>query len=287
MKALILGAGGQVGRALAATAPAGVEVVALARAECDIANFQAVDEAVAAAQPELVLNAAAFTAVDKAETAEPQAWRLNAEAPGHLARAAARIGAHLVHVSTDFVFDGCDGTPRRPDDPTNPLGVYGRSKLAGEQAVREAAPDALIVRTAWVYAAPGANFVTTMLRLMAERPSIGVVADQVGTPTYAGSLARCLWALAERQASGIHHFTDAGVASWYDFAVAIQEEAAALGLVPAECVVRPITTADYPTPARRPAVAILDKGRTWDLLGDPPPHWRVNLRTCLRELSNG
>jgi dTDP-4-dehydrorhamnose reductase len=189
-----------------------------------------------------------------------------------------------VHISTDFVFNGASGTPYRPGDAADPQSVYGATKLQGEQAATEADPHALIVRTAWVHAATGANFVRTMLRLMADRDRLTIVSDQVGTPTYAPSLARGLWSLAKADASGIHHFTDAGVASWYDFAVAIHEEAAGLGLLQRPVDIVPIPSTNYPTPARRPAFSVLDKSATWSALGGPAPHWRVNLRACLEEI---
>jgi len=287
MRALILGAGGQVGRALLAAAPEGTEAVPLSRADCDVGDEAAVRTAVRAVRPDLVFNAAAFTAVDKAESEPDAARRLNAEAPGVIAAAARESGARTVHVSTDFVFGGPGERQRRPEDPTRPEGVYAQTKLDGEAAVRIADPAALVVRTAWVYAPTGTNFVNTMLRLMAERDEVRVVADQIGTPTWAPSLAAALWRLAELRASGIHHFTDAGIASWYDFAVAIAEEARAMGLVEAPARIVPIATADYPTPARRPAFSVLDKSATWALLGRPAPHWRVNLRANLQEFLNG
>jgi dTDP-4-dehydrorhamnose reductase len=188
-----------------------------------------------------------------------------------------------VQVSTDFVFDGASGAPYRPDDAPNPLGVYGRSKREGEEAVRTAHPAALIVRTAWVHGAGGANFVATMLRLMAERETLGVVADQLGTPTHADGLALALLALAEAGVTGTHHWTDAGVASWYDFAVAIREEGLARGLLAHAAAVRPIATADYPTPARRPANGVLDKTSAWAVTG-PAAHWRDGLRACLEAM---
>jgi len=284
MKALILGAAGQVGRALVAAAPAGTELVALDRQACDIGDPEQVRAAVAAAKPSILFNAAAYTAVDRAESEPDLAQRLNADAAGTIAAAAREAGARLVHVSTDFVFGGAAATPRGPGDPVDPQGVYARTKLAGEQAVAAACPDALIVRTAWLYAARGANFVNTMLRLMAERDEVRVVADQIGTPTSAPSLARALWALAGAGARGVHHYTDAGIASWYDFAVAIEEESRAAGLRDRPVRVIPITTADYPVPAPRPAYSVLDKSATWALLGGPAPHWRVNLRETMREL---
>lgn len=284
MKALIFGAGGQVGRALAATAPADAHFVALDRSRCDVTDPEAVARAVSEAAPDLVFNAAAYTAVDRAESEPEAAARLNGAAPGFMAQASKTAGARFVHVSTDFVFNGTSGTPYLPGDATDPQSVYGATKLQGEQTAAAADPEALIVRTAWVYAARGANFVRTMLRFMAERERLTIVADQIGTPTYAPSLAAALWSLARAGASGVHHFTDAGIASWYDFAVAIQEEAMALGLLQRSAAIVPIPSGDYPTPARRPAFSVLDKSATWAALGGPPPHWRVNLRACLQEI---
>jgi dTDP-4-dehydrorhamnose reductase len=284
MKALITGANGQLGRALVASAPAGTTVVAHGSDTLDITCRDAVAAAVAAERPDLILNAAAYTAVDRAESDAERAAAVNAAAVGVLAEAAGQAGARLVHVSTDFVFDGEAGSPYRPDAPTNPLGVYGRTKLDGERA---AGADALIVRTAWVYAPTGGNFVRTMLRLMGERPEVRVVADQVGTPTYAPGLAAALWTLAGQGVTGTHHYTDAGAASWYDFAVAIQEEAVALGLLARAVPVVPIATADFPTPARRPSYSVLDKASCWAALGGPTPHWRENLRVMLRAVAAG
>jgi len=284
VRALVAGAGGQLGRALLATAPEGVTATGLSRAELDIADEASIAAALDAHSPDVVVNAAAHTAVDKAEGDEASAYRVNRDGPALLARACDGRGVRLVHVSTDFVFDGTRGSPYRPSDPTSPLGVYGASKLAGEHAVRAALPEALIVRTAWVYAAQGANFVRTMLRLMASQPALRVVADQVGTPTHAASLASAIWRLVAAKASGVHHYTDAGVASWYDFAVAIQEEALALGLLERAIPVVPIRTEDYPTPAKRPAYSVLDKTDTYAAIGGPAAHWRAELRAALGEL---
>ena len=281
MKALIVGSGGQLGRALAAAAPADAQVVGLDRAALDITDAAAVELALADARPDIVFNAAAYTRVDRAESEEDTALAINGAAVGTLAAAARRHSAHFVHVSTDFVFDGLKGVPYLPDAPTAPLGAYGRTKLAGEQA---AGSDALIVRTAWVYAPTGGNFVRTMLRLMAERPELRVIADQVGTPTYAPGLAVALWTLAEQRVRGIHHYTDSGVASWYDFAVAIQEEALAAGLLDRAVPVLPIATTDFPTPARRPHYSVLDKASTFTALGAPAPHWRTQLRRMIEDI---
>jgi dTDP-4-dehydrorhamnose reductase len=282
VKALIVGSGGQLGRALAAAAPAGADVIGHDRAALDITGAAAVEAAVAAAKPDLLFNAAAYTAVDRAESEEAEALLINATAVAVLAQAAHRHGAQLVHVSTDFVFDGRSGVPYSPDAPTAPLGAYGRTKLAGEQA---AGTDALIVRTAWVYAASGGNFVRTMLRLMRERDEVRVVTDQIGTPTRVDGLAAALWALGEQRARGVFHYTDSGVASWYDFAVAIQEEALAIGLLDHAVSIIPVPTSEFPTPARRPAFSVLDKQASWQRLGWQAPHWRVALRTTLKEMS--
>jgi dTDP-4-dehydrorhamnose reductase len=283
LKAVVLGADGQVGRALLALAPAGCEAVGLSREQCDVTRPEMIRAVLDAARPDIVFNAAAYTAVDRAESQPDRAKAINANGAGLVAAGARASGARIVHISTDFVFGGERNRPLGPEDAIAPQGVYARTKADGEQAVRAADPDALIVRTAWVYAEAGASFVGTMLRLMAERDSLGVVADQVGTPTWASSLAQALWRLAQTGATGLHHFTDAGVASWYDFAVAIEEEARAAGLLQRPCRVVPIATADYPTPAPRPAYSVLDKSGTWPLLDRPPPHWRVNLRHSLKK----
>lgn len=236
----------------------------------------------------MIVNAAAYTAVDRAEAERELAQRINEDGPRHLAVAARTFGARFLHISTDFVFDGRSSLPYRPDAPTNPLSVYGQTKRAGEEAVLEVLPErSLILRTAWVYAGQGRNFVLTMLHLMRTKGAVRVVADQVGTPSSARSIAETLWGLTERPGiNGIHHWTDAGVASWYDFAVAIAEEGALLGLVPDNVVVTPIATADYPTPARRPPYSVLDKTSLISL-GFTPIHWRKRLRGALAEMKRG
>jgi dTDP-4-dehydrorhamnose reductase len=271
---------------MSAAAPAGAHVTSLTRAELDIADAAAVAGALQAHRPEVVVNAAAYTAVDRAESEPELAQRINGDGPGTLAAAARAAGARLVHLSTDYVFDGRTCTPYRPHAATGPLGVYGRSKLAGEQAVLPAsAGHAVILRTAWVYAAHGRNFVNTMLRLMQANGAVRVVADQVGTPTWAGSVAQAIWGLISHpEVSGVHHWTDTGVASWYDFAMAIAEEGTALGLITRPVTVTPITTAQYPTPAQRPAYSLLDRS-SLDMLHLPAVHWRVRLRGVLAEVA--
>lgn len=290
-KVLVLGAGGQLGRELLRTAGPGIECVPMTRAQLDIADATALANCLNDLSPQQVINAAAYTAVDKAESEADAAYRGNAEGPEVLAKACAERGIRLIHVSTDFVFDGSSSVPYTPQAPTSPLGEYGASKLAGEKAVLAALPDALILRTGWVYSSFGNNFVKTMLRLMSERDELTVVADQVGTPTWAHGLAEAAWAAAARTSlGGIYHWSDAGVCSWYDFAVAICEEALELGLLHKPVKVRPIPAADYPTPAQRPAYSVLDKSSSWRDLQLEGVHWRQQLRAMLndfKELENG
>ena len=292
MKVLLTGAAGQVGTALQQAAPADVELRALTRHDLDIGDSAAVHSMVAAFQPDLIVNAAAYTAVDRAEAEPERAATANAAGPRHLAKAANMLpGCRLLHLSTDYVFDGRSTRAYRPDDPTGPLGVYGATKLAGEQAAREVlGVRCLIVRSAWVYSGTAKNFLLTMLRLMGERGSVRVVADQIGTPTAAAPFAELLWRLAAlpvERANGVVHWTDAGVASWYDFAVAIAEEGAAAGLLPPKIDVIPISTAEYPTPAVRPAFSLLDGRHTWEVASLRPRHWRVRLRDTLARLRTG
>jgi dTDP-4-dehydrorhamnose reductase len=261
--------------------------MACSSTELDITRPEAVADVLARERPELVVNAAAYTAVDAAEQEPELAEAVNARGAAHVAAGARRVGARLIHVSTDFVFDGSQGRPYLPEDPPCPLGVYGRTKLTAEREVaRLSTGEALILRTAWLYSPRGRNFVLTMLGLMREREMLSVVSDQVGTPTWTRGLAEAIWEAAGRsEMRGIHHWTDAGVASWYDFAVAIQEEALALGLLNRPVSIRPQRTQDYPTAARRPLYSVLDKTVTWAALGLTAPHWRVNLREMLREVA--
>jgi dTDP-4-dehydrorhamnose reductase len=286
MKVALLGAAGQVGSAVIRGRPPDHELVAYTRAEVDVCDEGGVSAKLEALRPEVVINAAAYTAVDRAESEELRAHRVNADAPLHLARTCSRIGARLIHVSTDYVFDGESPRAYVPTDATRPLNAYGRTKLAGERAVASVLPHAsFILRTAWVYGATGPNFVRTMLRLMTERGSVRVVADQIGSPTAAESIAQILWrAVSRPECISVYHWTDAGVASWYDFAVAIAEEGRALGVLPADVVVTPITTAEYPTPARRPRLSLLDSSKTLRDMGATAVHWRVWLQHVMREM---
>ncbi|MDO6461628.1 dTDP-4-dehydrorhamnose reductase [Granulosicoccaceae sp. 1_MG-2023] len=286
MKALISGGKtGQLRWELARTVPAGADAVFLTREEMDVTDADAVAAAVAAHRPDVIINASAYTAVDKAESEREAAFAVNCDGVANLARAARDNNARLVHVSTDFVFDGSSSSPYTTDAPTKPLGVYGESKLAGEQQVQEILGESgLILRTSWVYSSFGNNFVKTMLRLMNERDELGVIADQAGTPTWARGLAGAVWLAAEKQLSGVHHWTDAGLISWYDFAQAIYEEGRAGGKINKQTRIRPLRTEEYPTPARRPAYSVLDKSKTWDALGLTSDHWRESLRKMMQEL---
>jgi dTDP-4-dehydrorhamnose reductase len=286
MRVLILGAGGQVGRSLLGSSPRGFECIGLDRSALDISNESAVRASIGAEHFDWVVNAAAYTGVDAAEVAQQEAAAINGAAVGYIAAAADRARARLLHLSTDFVFDGRSSKAYCPESPTNPLGVYGRTKLAGERAALAVRTN-IVVRTSWVYGAIGKNFVLTMLRLMKERDSIRVVRDQIGSPTWASGLARAIWGLISIQAAGgIYHWCDDGIASWYDFAVAIQEEALALGLLTRRVVVTPIRSDEYPTRAVRPPFSVLDSEMTKSLLRLQPVHWRESLKTMLQELRN-
>ena len=284
MKVLVLGGGGQIARAVQAIAPAQHDLVAKTRAQLDIADAAGVARALDNVRPSWVVNGAAYTSVDLAEDQPEQAISANDTAVGILANATAQAGCRLLHLSTDFVFDGKSTRAYLPSDQTNPLSVYGLSKLCGERQVLRAA-GGIVFRTAWVYASEGRNFVLTMLKLMREREEIRVVCDQIGAPTWASSAASAIWGLIEANApGGIYHWTDLGVASWYDFAVAIQEEAQLKGLLNRAIPVVPIRSAEYPTRAQRPAFSLLDSGSTRATIKIPSHHWRCNLRNMLDEL---
>jgi dTDP-4-dehydrorhamnose reductase len=288
VKVLVLGGGGQVARAVAGCVPEGHRVLVKTRRELDITDESAVTATVAASGAAWVVNGAGYTAVDLAEDQAAQAFGINDTAVGLLARATARAGCRLLHLSTDFVFDGNSSRAYLPDDEPNPLSLYGKSKLGGERRVLTEDAGAIILRTAWVYAAYGRNFVLTMLRLMREKEHVSVVYDQIGTPTWATGIAAAIWGLIEVAApGGVYHWTDLGVASWYDFAVAIQDESMARGLLSRAVPISPIPSAAYPTRAPRPAFSVLDTAATRALIKVPARHWRHNLRTMLEELDHG
>ena len=283
-KILLLGRDGQVGWELQrAMAPLG-RVVAAGREQVDLARPEAVRRAVRDARPDVIVNAAAYTAVDRAESEEDLAMAVNGTAPGVLAEEARRLGALLVHYSTDYVFDGGGRSPYSEGDPTGPLNAYGRSKLAGERAIQQVGGEHLIFRTSWVYGAKGRNFLLTMLRLAAERPELRVVADQHGAPTWSRDIATATAeAVAREGARGLFHMTGAGQTTWHGFAEAIVAESPGLA---AERVVA-ISTRDFPTPAARPPYSVLSNRRLREELGLELPHWRDSLRRVLREVDAG
>jgi dTDP-4-dehydrorhamnose reductase len=290
MTVMLTGRDGQLGQELQATVPDGVTLIATNRADLDLADMEACRSAVLRYRPDWVLNAGAYTAVDRAESEPELAHAVNAGAPQAFAAALAETGGRLLQVSTDFVFDGEQGFPYSPEQSRSPLGVYGESKAAGEAAVEMLLPSShfSILRTSWVYGPVGKNFCLTMLRLHATKAaageSLGVVADQVGSPTGTPGLASACWRTIQRNISGLQHWSDAGAASWYDFAVAIGELAAEQGLLRTPATVRPITTADYPTPARRPFYSKLNCEATYQNLGLEPEHWRQALKAVLQRL---
>ena len=299
MKILLFGANGQVGTELRRSlAPLG-QVVAATRngmlsdgTACEAADFDlptSLPELVERIAPDVVVNAAAYTAVDRAEDDAAAAYRANAEAPGIIAEACAARDALLVHYSTDYVFDGTASRPYQEDDPTAPLGVYGASKLAGEDAIRSSGARHMIFRTAWVYAAHGRNFLLTMLRLAGERDELRVVADQVGSPTSAAQIADTTASILARPGhdSGLWHLTSSGRTSWHGFAEGLLQGAVDRGLITRMPRILPIATSDYPTPAARPAYSVLDNARLQRDFGLVPPDWRQGLSHVLDALQEG
>lgn len=281
---LVTGANGQLGselRRLGMVSPNNYRFTDVA--ELDITDTEAVRRAVVEMQADVIVNCAAYTNVERAEEDETRADLLNHRAAGNLAAAARESGATLIHVSTDYVFDGRSCVPYTEEMATSPLGAYGRTKLAGEKAVEESGCRYLIFRTAWLYSEYGNNFLKTMLRLTAEREELKVVFDQVGTPTYAGDLALAIFTIIEggRYAGneGIYHFSDEGVCSWYDFAVEIAAAAGRDG-----CRITPCRTAEFPTKAARPAYSVLDKHKVRETFGIDIPHWREAMKYCVDRL---
>jgi len=285
-RVLIAGANGQIGWELQRTAPENVDVVALDSSSLDIRDENQVYKLFRELSPEVVINAAAYTAVDKAEQEPELAYAVNATGAGYLAEACHNLSARFIHISTDFVFDGVQSKPYLPDDLPNPIGVYGASKLEGERLVTELTQGkALILRSAWVYSTHGHNFVKTMLRLLKEGDEIKVVVDQIGTPTCANGLAQAIWRTFELpQMQGLFHWTDAGVASWYDFAIAIQDIGIELGLIDHVAAIIPISSANYVASANRPQCSILNSDSTEDMVGVKREYWRLALRRMIIDL---
>ena len=284
-KILVTGGKGQVGMSLqllSASYPA-FDFIFVDKEELSIDRFELVSQYFDVVKPAYCINAAAYTAVDKAESDKEVAFLVNGDAVGVLASACKKYGTKFIHISTDYVFDGTSPEPYKEDTPTNPVNVYGVSKLRGEALCLYYNPDAVIIRTAWVYCEYGNNFVKTMLRLMKDRPELNVVSDQVGAPTYAVDLAQAILEIISRESSagwvpGIYHYSNQGRISWYDFAVAIKE------LSGSSCAVNPIPTAQYPTPAKRPSFSLLDTHKIRATYGLTIPAWKDSLQRCLQRL---
>ena len=279
MKILVTGANGMLAKAVRNELK-DEELILTDVAELDITNLEAVREFIKVNKPEYIINCAAYTAVDKAEDNQELAYKLNCEAPKQLASAAQANGAAMIQVSTDYVFDGTAHTPYTEDCDPCPDSVYGTTKLEGEKEVMNHCEQAVVIRTAWLYSIFGNNFVKTMLRLGKERDSLGVVFDQIGTPTYANDLARAIYAIINKGiVRGIYHFSNEGVCSWYDFTVAIHRLA---GIT--TCKVKPLHTAEYPAKANRPAYSVLDKTKIKTTFDIEIPHWEESLKQCLIKL---
>ncbi len=287
-KILVTGANGQMGMELQQLAPAypDFQFIFTTRNELPLDDPDAIIASIAFHQPHYVINCGAYTAVDKAESEKELAYKINAEGPGVLAASCAAAGIPLIHISTDYVFNGKAVKPVREDDPTDPVNLYGASKLEGEKNVLREHPSAIIIRTAWVYSSFGKNFVKTMLRLMSEKEEIGVVNDQYGTPTFAADLADAILTIIvsldtkKSGQPGIYHYSNEGQISWYDFAVAIA------AISNSKCRVNPITTAQFPTPAKRPAYSVLDKSKIKQVFGIVPPDWRTSLGKCIQKIQS-
>lgn len=288
-KVLLIGAKGQVGQELQVTLPYLGEVISIGREELDLTNSEKISQLIREIHPDYLVNASAYTAVDKAEIEPDLAYSINSIAPKIMAESAEKIKAKFLHISTDYVFDGRKNTPYLETDLTNPLGVYGQSKLRGEEEIKTVNSQAIILRTAWVYGSYGkSNFVKTMLRLGKEREELKVVVDQVGSPTWAKDIATAITHLLINvdNPPGIYNFTNSGVASWFDLTKAIFEEAKISGIPLKIQRVIPITTAEYPTPAVRPAYSVLSSQKISQQLDYIPPYWRDSLKAMLNQLFN-
>ncbi len=290
MRVLLTGASGQVGHEIERLTLAGFDLLARTSSQLDITDASAVFAAASEYKPDIIMNAAAYTAVDQAESEAERAWSVNKTGPANLAKAAQSVGAAVFHLSTDYIFAGYSKGAYRETDAPGPTGVYGASKLAGEQALMAGVQRSLILRTSWVFGVHGKNFVKTMLKMGGEREELRVVADQRGCPTSAASIARCLWELAARYQKaedlqwGTYHFAGSPDCTWHDFAQEILNRALQSGLLHRLPVLRPITTRDYPTPAQRPACSVLDCSQIQHTFGIRQPDWRNDLDKVLEEL---
>ena len=285
MKVLLLGANGQLGWELKRTCPQDIILTTCDYPKVDFLSTTSITTCIETARPDWIINAAAYTAVDKAEEEKETAERINHTAVREIAGLCRQNNIRLIQISTDFVFNGKAHRPYLPQDTPDPISTYGKTKLKGEQAVLEILKDdAAIIRTAWLYSSHGANFVKSMLNFFETKPELNIIDEQIGTPTWANGLAQAVWQAIDKNLTGIHHFTDAGIASWYDFATAIQEEALSLNLTQKEIPINPIPASQYPTPAERPFYSVLDKTSLWQTLDLKPVHWRKQLRSMLKEL---
>ena len=281
-KLVVIGKSGQLAWEIARLVP---EAVCLGRKDVDITSSEDIAAKLDKVKPDAVINASAYTAVDKAESDEENAYLLNQTAVANLAKYCKSNNVFFVHVSTDYVFNGEKGSPYTVDDAIEPQGMYGKTKAAGEAEVTSILPAAsAILRTSWVYSSHGNNFVKTMLRLMAEKPQLGVIDDQIGSPTWAKGLARACVEAASHRTAGVYHWSDEGVCSWYDFAIAIQQLGLEKGLLQQAVPVKPIPSSAYPTPAKRPHYSVLDKTLTRETFTSPLNHWREQLSAMMDEL---
>lgn len=283
-KIIVTGAGGQLGRELQALVDSfpAFDFIFADRSQLPVDNAALVLAFFQQHAPAFCINCAAYTAVDKAESEKEAAFRINGDAPGYLADACRHTGARLIHISTDYVFDGNSAVPLKEDDNTAPVNTYGAAKLEGEKKALQAYPDGtVVIRTSWVYSEFGNNFVKTMIRLMTERPAINVVDDQIGSPTYAADLAGAILHIitAPRWVPGIYNYSNEGEISWYDFALAIHQ------LIGSSCTVSPIASVNYPTPARRPHYSLLDKSLIRETYGIIIPDWKESLAKCIARLT--
>ena len=286
MKILVTGSGGQLGReALVALQKNADDVVGIGRKDIDFSRPETVADGISSYKADWVLNCAAYTQVDKAEEESDLAFLVNRDSAKAVAQGVRSYGGRLLHVSTDFIFDGKQSYPYSEDDVARPLGVYGQSKWEGECAICEVMPEATILRTAWVYGVHGNNFVKTMLRLVAEREELKVVDDQIGTPTWTADIVQAMASLVMVDAGGVYNFTNEGVASWYDLAVEIKRIAIQYGIVNERCRILPIPTSGYPTPALRPAYSVLNKEKIRKVVHHPIAYWRDSLEKMIKELS--
>ncbi len=285
MKILVTGAAGQLGRELVLMLQAaGEEVVGIDQQELDLSRTDEVAESIADYGVDWVINCAAYTQVDNAEENRELAFLINRDSAKAVAMGVKRCGGRMVHISTDFIFDGKQSRPYKEDDVANPLGIYGRSKLESEHLVLEVLPEVIILRTAWVYGIHGHNFVKTILRLAAEREELKVVDDQIGTPSWTADIANAIQVLVNRDAKGTYHFTNEGVTSWYDFANSIVDMAKDLDFSIKANIVKPISTSEFPTPALRPQYSVLSKLKIRKLLDNDIPHWQQSLEKMLIQL---